>query len=38
MSPGDNGTVDIFTLGADGQEGGEDINADIGNWNMQDFR
>ncbi|WP_029836543.1 type II secretion system major pseudopilin GspG, partial [Vibrio parahaemolyticus] len=22
LSPGDNGTIDIFTLGADGQEGG----------------
>lgn len=38
LSPGDNGTIDIFTLGADGQEGGEGPNADIGNWNMQDFR
>ncbi|MDE1243211.1 type II secretion system major pseudopilin GspG [Vibrio aestuarianus] len=38
LSPGDNGTVDIFSLGADGQEGGERVNADIGNWNMQDFR
>ncbi len=24
--------VDIFSLGADGQPGGEDDNADIGNW------
>lgn len=24
---------DLFTLGADGQEGGEGTNADIGNWN-----
>ncbi|MCP4947240.1 MAG: type II secretion system major pseudopilin GspG, partial [Aestuariibacter sp.] len=38
LSPGDNGTIDIFTLGADGQEGGEGIAADIGNWNMQDFQ
>ncbi len=38
LSPGDNGTVDIFTLGVDGQEGGEGTNADIGNWNMQDFQ
>ena len=37
LSPGDNGTIDIFTLGADGQEGGEGIDADIGNWNMQDL-
>lgn len=38
LSPGDNGTIDIFTLGADGQEGGEGASADIGNWNMQDFQ
>lgn len=38
LSPGDNGTIDIFTLGADGQEGGEEMNADIGNWNIQDFQ
>lgn len=38
LSPGDNGNIDIFTLGADGQEGGEGINADIGNWNIQDFQ
>lgn len=38
LSPGDNGNIDIFTLGADGQEGGEAANADIGNWNIQDFQ
>ncbi|KGY10823.1 general secretion pathway protein GspG [Vibrio tubiashii] len=38
LSPGDQGNVDIFTLGADGQEGGEGANADIGNWNLQDFQ
>ena len=27
-----NADFDLFTLGADGQEGGEDENADIGNW------
>nr|WP_086938384.1 type II secretion system major pseudopilin GspG [Thaumasiovibrio occultus] len=30
-------SYDVYTLGADGQEGGEGINADIGNWNLQDF-
>jgi general secretion pathway protein G len=25
---------DLFTLGADNQPGGEGINADIGNWNL----
>ncbi|WP_036824400.1 type II secretion system major pseudopilin GspG [Photobacterium sanctipauli] len=37
VMPGEHGPVDIFSLGADGQEGGEGVNADIGNWNMQDF-
>ncbi|MGF1759060.1 type II secretion system major pseudopilin GspG [Photobacterium sagamiensis] len=35
--PGEHGAIDIFSLGADGQEGGEDVNTDIGNWNMLDF-
>ncbi|WCE29803.1 type II secretion system major pseudopilin GspG [Vibrio sp. SCSIO 43137] len=38
LSPGDNGTIDIFTFGADGEEGGEEASTDIGNWNLQDFR
>ncbi|MBD1391108.1 type II secretion system major pseudopilin GspG [Neiella sp. HB171785] len=38
LSPGENGEIDIYTLGADGEEGGEGANADIGNWNLQDFR
>ncbi len=25
---------DVFSFGADGQEGGEDIDAEIGNWNL----
>ncbi|WEM42180.1 type II secretion system major pseudopilin GspG [Photobacterium sp. DA100] len=37
VMPGEHGAVDIFSLGADGQEGGEGINTDIGNWNMLDF-
>lgn len=32
LNPGVHGTIDIFTLGADGQPGGEGNNADIGNW------
>ncbi len=36
LSPGVNGEVDIYTFGADGEEGGEDVNADIGNWNLDD--
>ena len=31
--PGQHLEFDIWTLGADGQAGGTDINADIGNWN-----
>ncbi len=37
LSPGDHGALDIFTYGADGQEGGDGANADIGNWNLLDF-
>jgi general secretion pathway protein G len=33
-SPGQRGDFDIFTYGADRQEGGEGINADIGNWDL----
>jgi len=32
MHPGEHKEVDIYTLGADGLSGGEDQNADIGNW------
>ncbi|MDO6707478.1 type II secretion system major pseudopilin GspG [Photobacterium sp. 1_MG-2023] len=38
MMPGEHGSVDIYSLGADGQEGGEGVNTDIGNWNMLDYR
>jgi general secretion pathway protein G len=35
--PGTHGTeYDLFTLGADGQPGGDGNNADIGNWNITD--
>jgi general secretion pathway protein G len=30
--PGVNGDFDIYSLGADGQEGGEGDDSDIGNW------
>lgn len=32
VSPGDHGDFDIITYGQDGEPGGEDDNADIGNW------
>jgi general secretion pathway protein G len=34
QNPGTHGEYDIFTLGADGQPGGEKTDADIGNWNI----
>ncbi len=34
VSPGQHGEFDVFTYGADRQEGGEEINADIGNWEL----
>jgi general secretion pathway protein G len=33
-SPGQHGEFDVFSLGADRQEGGEGINADVGNWDL----
>ena len=33
-SPGQHGEFDVFSYGADGQEGGEGVNADIGNWEL----
>jgi general secretion pathway protein G len=30
--PGEYGSYDIWSLGADGQEGGEGVNADINSW------
>lgn len=34
LYPGQRGEFDLFSYGADGQEGGDGINADIGNWNL----
>ncbi len=31
--PGQHGVVDVFSFGADGEPGGEGLDADIGNWN-----
>ncbi|MEX0964064.1 MAG: type II secretion system major pseudopilin GspG [Pseudohongiellaceae bacterium] len=35
LSPGERGTYDIYSLGADGAEGGSGQNADYGNWQEQ---
>lgn len=32
LSPGEHGDFDLYTLGADGEEGGEGVAATIGNW------
>ncbi len=34
--PGERGVVDVYSLGADGEPGGEGLNADIGNWLDED--
>lgn len=34
LSPGNNGEIDIYTLGRDGRPGGEGEDADIGNWDL----
>ena len=32
LNPGTHGEVDVFSLGADGEPGGEKANADVGSW------
>jgi general secretion pathway protein G len=32
LNPGVNGEIDVFSYGADGQQGGEGNNADLGSW------
>ena len=35
LNPGKNAEIDIYTLGRDGRLGGQDMDADIGNWDPQ---
>ncbi len=35
LSPGTHGDFDIISYGADGQPGGEGVNADIRNWEIE---
>lgn len=35
LNPGQKAPIDIYSLGADSELGGEGKNADIGNWNLQ---
>ncbi len=34
LVPGEHGEYDLYSFGSDGQPGGEGVNADIGNWNL----
>lgn len=34
LSPGENGPIDIYSLGGDGASGGEGFDADIGNFTL----
>lgn len=34
LSPGTKGKLDLYSLGADSKEGGEDNDGDIGNWSL----
>jgi len=34
LQPGSRGDFDVYSNGADGQRGGEGINADIGSWDL----
>ena len=35
LMPGTHGAFDLFTYGADAVDGGEGVNATIGNWNIK---
>lgn len=35
LNPGSHGEVDIFSYGADKKPGGEEYNADVGNWSIE---
>jgi general secretion pathway protein G len=35
LAPGLKGEIDIFTLGADGKPGGDGVDSDVGNWNVE---
>ena len=34
LHPGNQGEFDIYTLGRDGQQGGDGLDADVGNWTL----
>ncbi|WP_372592515.1 type II secretion system major pseudopilin GspG [Guyparkeria sp.] len=37
LNPGRHGDLDIFSYGADGRRGGDGIEGEIGNWNLDEF-
>ncbi|MFO8004101.1 type II secretion system major pseudopilin GspG [Thioalkalivibrio sp.] len=37
LNPGRHGDFDVFSHGANGRRGGEGIEGEIGNWNMDEF-
>ncbi|WP_372874896.1 type II secretion system major pseudopilin GspG [Pseudomonas sp.] len=34
LAPGTKGAFDLYSLGADGKQGGSELDADIGNWDL----
>lgn len=34
LSPGTHGQFDLYSYGADGKQGGSELNADIGSWDL----
>ena len=36
LQPGNHGKYDLYSQGADGREGGEELNADVTNWDESD--
>lgn len=35
LNPGNQGEIDIYTLGRDGRPGGEGLDKDLGNWELE---
>jgi len=35
LNPGVKGEYDVFSYGADGKPGGDGVDADVGNWNIE---
>jgi general secretion pathway protein G len=34
LQPGNQGEFDLYSLGRDGQQGGDGLDGDVGNWNL----